>query len=428
MSIEARKARSASRAAAPAADRTYRRLFGQAGFPQLAAGTVLARTAGQLWQIALILFVLQRYHSPALAGFATFLAIVPGLAVSPVAGALLDRHGRLRLILLDYAIAAASLVLLAALSRLGVLGPAPLLAIVAISSLTGPLSFSGTRTLFPLAVPRELWDRANAVDSGSMALATVVGPALAGFFVAWVGGEGAFLITAGVFIASGLVLFGVPDPETEPSSRDPLLRSAWQALVYVVRHRSLRGIVFTLWTINLPSGILAVALPVLVLRQFHWGADAVGALWSVAGVASVIAGLLAGRINTEGLPADANPGAACPGGGNGALRSGRRADGHRPLRAAPAPHRPALVRPRLRRLDEPELRGHAGWLRAGRPGDRTLHSPGAGARRRHLHRRLRRATACHPTRACRPPICLSMAALAGGGRFRTNRRGIVLPE
>lgn len=306
MSIEAsraskaRNAGNAGKTATTAVDRTYRRLFGQTGFPQLAAGTVLARTAGQLWQIALILFVLQRYHSPALAGFATFLAIVPGLVVSPIAGALLDRHGRLRLILLDYAIAAASLVLLAALSLLGVLSPAPLLVIVAISSLTGPLSASGTRTLFPLAVPRDLWDRANAVDSGSMALATVVGPALAGFFVAWVGGEGAFLITAGVFIASGLVLFGVRDPETEPSSRDPLLRSAWQALVYVVRHPSLRGIVFTLWTTNIPSGILAVALPVLVLRQFHWGADAVGALWSVAGVASVVAGLFAGRVNTEG--------------------------------------------------------------------------------------------------------------------------------
>ena len=223
MSIEASKARNAgntSTAAAPAgttADLTYRRLFGQASFPQLAAGTVLARTAGQLWQIALILFVLQRYHSPALAGFATFLAIVPGLVVSPIAGALLDRHGRLRLILLDYAIAAASLVLLAALSLVGALSPAPLLVIVALSSLTGPLSASGTRTLFPLAVPRDLWDRANAVDSGSMALATVVGPALAGFFVAWVGGEGAFLITAGVFIASGLALFGSARPETSPA-------------------------------------------------------------------------------------------------------------------------------------------------------------------------------------------------------------------
>jgi MFS family permease len=266
----------------------------------LAAGTVLARTAGSLWQIALVLFVLQRFHSPALAGAATFLGIVPGLIVSPIAGALLDRHGRLRMILLDYAVAGLSLILLAVLSLLNMLSSGLLLAIVAISSLTGPLSASGARALFPLVVPSELWDRANGVDSGSQALASVAGPALAGFCVAWFGGEGAFLVTAGLWLAGGLVLLGVHDPQTEPSSQAPLLRSAWEALVYVVRHRTLRGVIFTLWATNLPFGMLTVALPVLALRTLHWTADGVGALWSVAGVATVIAGLAAGRIDTEG--------------------------------------------------------------------------------------------------------------------------------
>jgi MFS family permease len=283
-----------------AIDRSYRRLFYLDGFPQLAAATVLARTAGQLWQVALVLFVLQRFHSPALAGIAIFLAIAPGLAVSPIAGALLDRYGRLRLILVDFGVAAAALVLVAALSLLHLLGSAALLAIVTLSSLTAPLSISGTRALFPLAVPRELWDRANGVDSGSMALSTVLGPALAGFLVAWFGGEGAFLLTAGIFVVAGLVLLGVREPQTEPGAQEPLLRAAWQALVYVVRHPTLRGVIFTLWMTDGAYGFLVVALPVLVLRTFHWGADGVGLLWSVAGVATVVAGLIAGRINTEG--------------------------------------------------------------------------------------------------------------------------------
>jgi MFS family permease len=281
-------------------DVSYRRLFARTGFPQLAAATVLARTGGQLWQVALVLFVLQRFHSPALAGFATFLAIAPGLVVSPIAGALLDRYGRLRLILIDLSVAAIALVLVAALALANLLTPVVLLVIVALSSLTSPLTISGTRTLFPLAVPRELWDRANGVDSGSMALATVLGPALAGFLVGWFGGEGAFLLTAGVFVAAGIVLIGVREPRTELSAQEPLLRAAWQSLVYVVHHPTLRGVIFTLWTTNIPYGFLVVALPVLILREFHWGADGVGLLWSVAGVTTVFAGLIAGRINTEG--------------------------------------------------------------------------------------------------------------------------------
>ncbi|MFI5271483.1 MAG: MFS transporter, partial [Ktedonobacterales bacterium] len=292
MTIETSRASAAGRASETT---SYRQLFGQSGFPRLAAGTVLARTAGQLWEIALILFVLQRFHSPALAGFATFVAIVPGLVVSPIAGALLDRHGRLRLILLDYAIAAATVVLLAVMSLLHHLGPGQLLAIVAVSSLTSPLSASGTRTLFPLVVPRRLWDRANAVDSGSAALATVLGPALAGFFVAWLGGEGAFFITAGVFVTAGVVVLGVREPVAVHATHEPLLRASWRALVYVVRHPTLRGVVFTLWMTNIPWGVLSVALPVLVLQQFHWGAGGVGVLWSIAGVATIVAGVVVGR-------------------------------------------------------------------------------------------------------------------------------------
>lgn len=280
----------------------YGRLFAIGGFPRLAAATLLARTAGGMWQVTLVLFVLGRYHSPSLAGLAAFLSIAPGLAVSPLAGALLDRHGRVRMILLDYGVAATSLVALAVLSLAGALPVAVLLPILVLSALTGPLSASGARALFPLVVPRALWDRANAVDSGSQALALVVGPALAGFLVAWVGGEGAFLAAAGLWVVAGLALgrFADPSAATAQAAGEPLLRSAGQALVYAVRHTTLRGIMVTMFLCNLGFGVVNVALPVLVFRRFHWGPGAVGALWAVAGLATVAAGLVAGRINTEG--------------------------------------------------------------------------------------------------------------------------------
>lgn len=281
---------------------SYRRLFAISGFPRLAAATLLARTAGGMWQVTLVLFVLARYHSPTLAGLATFLSIAPGLVVSPLAGALLDRHGRVRMILLDYAVAATSVALLATLSLAHALPEMVMLPILALSALTGPLSASGARALFPLVVPRALWDRANAVDSGSQALAYVVGPALGGLLVAWVGGEGAFFAAAALWIVSGLALGRFSDPQvaTASAEREPLLRSARQALVYAVRHTTLRGIMITMVVCNLGFGVVNLALPVLVFRRFNGGPGEVGALWSVAGLATVIAGLMAGRINTEG--------------------------------------------------------------------------------------------------------------------------------
>ena len=279
---------------------TYRRLFSVGGFARLAGGAVFSRTAVGLIQVALVLYVLQTFRSPALAGLVVFLSVAPGLAVSPIAGALLDRHGRIRMILLDYCVAMLTMLLLAALAAADRLSAPLLLVIIGVSSLTGPLSMSGNRSLFPLVVPRELWDRANAVDSGSQALAMVIGPALAGALIAWVGGPGAFVATALLYALAAVLLVGFEDPQTAHGHAPPLLVSAWQALVFVLKHPTLRGIMLTLWCGNLGFGAVIVGLPLLVFTRFHWGADAVGNLWALSGVATVASGLYFGRMRTEG--------------------------------------------------------------------------------------------------------------------------------
>src|ERR1022692_4906529 len=140
---------------------TYRRLMRVPGFRQLLISSLLTRTASQMWTVGLVLFALQRYHSPSVAGVSLFLLIFPGLLLSPVAGALLDRHGRKRLMTLDFTVAAVCLtviVVLAAANRLPVWG---LYVILVGGSLTSTLSLAGDRSFFPLIVPRDLWDRGN---------------------------------------------------------------------------------------------------------------------------------------------------------------------------------------------------------------------------------------------------------------------------
>ena len=89
---------------------TYARHAARPGVPatadQLAAH---AAPPSQMWTVGLVLFALQRYHSPSVAGVSLFLLIFPGLLLSPIAGALLDRHGRKRLMTLDFSVAAAVL-------------------------------------------------------------------------------------------------------------------------------------------------------------------------------------------------------------------------------------------------------------------------------------------------------------------------------
>jgi len=260
---------------------------------------ILARVAGQMVALILILLALQHYGSAELAGLVTFMAVAPGIVASPIAGALLDRHGRTRLVVLDYFIAAASLALISGLAAGDALPVPLLLLIVTVSSLTQPLSNTGVRTLFPLIVPAPLWERANAIDSNGYVVASIIGPALAGALVAGLGAPMALAVTASIFAIAGVVAIGLRDPATRTDT-GRLLADAWRGLVYVARHPTLRALALSVSTANLGWGIFFLTLPVLVLQEFGGGPEFVGLLFALLGVSGSVAVLLMGRVSTLG--------------------------------------------------------------------------------------------------------------------------------
>ena len=284
----------------PADSTTYPTLFRIPAFPRLAAGVVLARTAMQMMQLAIVLFVLQRFHSPALAGITVFLGIAPGIAMSPLAGALLDRYGRVRLMTLDYLVGAGVLGSIAALDTMGALSPAVLLPIVTVGSLTYSLSNSGARSLLPLIVPKPLWDRANALDSIAYAVTTGAGPALAGALTAWSGPRVALLATAGFYVLAALMIVRLPEPRAAGEHR-AVLAEALAGVRYVLfNNPSLRGIALVVSFLNVGFGMVIVALPVMVFARIHEDAAFVGLVWAIFGFASVPSALIAGRFDSEG--------------------------------------------------------------------------------------------------------------------------------
>jgi len=282
---------------APAA--SYRRLFATPGLPPLLGSALLTRTATQMWTVGVILLALQRYHSAGLAGLGVFLLIFPGLSVSPLNGALLDRHGRRRLMMLDFSVAAACLLVIVVLSGTGLLPAWLLLSILAVGSLTSTLSIAGARSLFPLTVPRDLWDRANATDSFGYGIAQVAGPALAGGIAAALGSEAALGFAALLYVLGAVVLRGVPEPATPRDAGGRLGREVWRGVRYVVSNPTLRSLAVGLSIGNIGFGMVIVALPVLVFH-LHGNAAVAGALLAVQGAVGVPAALLAGRLRTEG--------------------------------------------------------------------------------------------------------------------------------
>ena len=202
--------------------------------------------------------------------------------------------------ILDYLVAATALVVVAGLSSAHAL-PAWLLVVIAIvMSLTSIFSSVGLRTLFPLIVPRHLWERANALDSNGYVVATIFGPPIAATLVAFGGGPLALFVIGLVYAMTALSMVGVQDPVTEVTATGTLLSDAREGLVYVWRNRTLRGLGISVSVLNLTGGMTTIVVPLLVLRQLGANEALVGILFAISGVSGMVSALVFGRIDTRG--------------------------------------------------------------------------------------------------------------------------------
>ncbi|HEX5823936.1 MAG TPA: MFS transporter [Candidatus Limnocylindrales bacterium] len=284
----------------PRTERSYRALLQVPGLGRILLSMQLSRIAQAMVGVALVLFTLNEYHSPALTGAVTFASVLPGLLVAPVAGVLLDRHGRTRLVILDYCVALLALVAIGGLALAHALSVPVLFAITIVSSLTAILSQTGLRSLFPLIVPERLWERVNAIDSNGYLVATILGPPIAAGLVSVVGGPTTLILIGLFFGTAAVAMIGAPDPDTRTGTSGSLLLDAWHGIQYTWRNPTLRGLGFSISLLNLSGGMVTIVVPLIILDRLHAGEVAVGLVFAASGVAGMIAALIAGRLDSRG--------------------------------------------------------------------------------------------------------------------------------
>ena len=144
---------SSGRAVLPVHELSYRQLLSATEVRALLLATLLSRLAGRMFARPIVLYALTQMDSPVLAGWLAFAAMAPGLAISPIAGALIDRVGSVWAITVDMAASAACVAALIVADRLGWASAPVLLGLTGLFSLTSPLSAAGIRALLPRLVP-----------------------------------------------------------------------------------------------------------------------------------------------------------------------------------------------------------------------------------------------------------------------------------
>src|SRR4051812_26637605 len=171
-----------------------------------------------MFGVAVVLLVLERTGSAALAGATVAAITLPSVLTGPILGAWLDLTGRRRrLMVYDQIVISVAVVGIALLAGRG---PDPLLPLLALlAGLTYPLSFGGFTSMIPTLVPEELLAPANSLEASSFNLALIVGPAMAGGIAAAAGPEAALLTEVVLTLASLGLIVAIPGIDGGDRSR-----------------------------------------------------------------------------------------------------------------------------------------------------------------------------------------------------------------
>src|SRR3954467_15285495 len=272
-------------------ERGFGQLAREPDYLRFVGAATFSRVADEMFSVGVVLLVLERTGSAALAGALVAAITLPSLFTAPVLGAWLDLHGRRKaLMVADQGVASLALVAIALEA-----GRAPDVLMVAIAFAAGlmwPLSFGGYTSLIPVIVPEPLLPRANAVEASSFTVALVAGPLLGGAIAATAGPEATVLTEAGLTATTLLLLIGFDrldsGPVRQAESLMQVVRDGLRALVAVPQ---LLGTTVAGSLNLLGTGFLTVAFPFFCVEHLGVERTASAALWAAFAVGSTVGAL-----------------------------------------------------------------------------------------------------------------------------------------
>jgi MFS family permease len=238
-----------------------------------------------------------------LLGLVGFASQAPVFLFTPVGGVMADRRSRHRIVILTQAASMAQAFVLASLTISehinvnGILGLALVLGIINAFDLPARQSF-----LVELVGKRDLMN-AISLNSTMVNGARIVGPAVAGLIVAWLGEGLCFLINGLSYLVVIVGLLAIRVSNGQRARPDgSALSSLIEGFDYVRRNRAVRAVLLLVALVSVCGLPYIVLMPIFADDVVGGGPRALGILLGAAGAGALGGGLLlATRSSARGL-------------------------------------------------------------------------------------------------------------------------------
>jgi len=272
-------------------------------FRRLWIGRTFSAFGSQMTLVAVMFQVWQMTHSTIWTGMVGMAQAVPIIMFGLFAGSLVDRSDRRRFYLIVTTGQAGCSVLLALQGFLGHLSVAWVLLLVAAQSCFVAGGGPASRTFIRRLLSTAQLGAGLALNRIAFQAAMLLGPALGGLVVGWLGVGGCYLIDVITFALAFYGAFGLPPmrPEGKPSA--PGLHGVLEGLGFLAGNPTVRGALLT----DLAATVLSMPIslfPLINAERFGNDPRTLGLFLSAIAIGGVIASIFSGtftRLPRPGL-------------------------------------------------------------------------------------------------------------------------------
>lgn len=275
----------------------WRRLKGESSFFVIWVGQLISLLGSELTSFALGIWVFQTTGSITQFALIALFATLPSLLVAPLAGAVVDRCDKRKVMLVSDAVAGLSTLVMALLFFSGHLAIWQIYVSAAVSATAKAFQTPAYLAAIPILVPPQQLGRANGMVQGAQAVAQLFAPVVAGLLVVSVQVGGIILIDVATFLCAVITLLLVYLPPTR--GEQPTLYAGKQLLAevaagwtFITARPGLLGIFLALAVSNFTTSLAAVLVTPLVLAFAP--ATTLGVVLSLAGSGMLFGSLFMG--------------------------------------------------------------------------------------------------------------------------------------
>jgi DHA3 family macrolide efflux protein-like MFS transporter len=274
-----------------------RRPSGMFGFSIVWLGQLVSMTGSGMTRFALTYWVYEKTGSATALAVVAIFSFAPAIVFSPIAGVIVDRVSRKKVMIASDLAAGLSTVVLLVLYSTGHLQIWHLWATGFFASAFESFQFPAYSAAITTMIDKKHYTRANSMLSMVGSASMIIAPGAAGGLLPFIGINGIMFIDIATFIfAIGmLLLVFIPNPtETEAgrASRGTLFQESLFGFRYIFSKPSLLGLLLIFFTTNLTMGLAMILLAPMILDRT--GGNTL--IWGTVGVMFGIGGVVGGLV------------------------------------------------------------------------------------------------------------------------------------